>query len=272
MAYRAPIYSHVHAARDVGASEISLDGDTAHADFPIRNMIDDRAETLFKFSASVVDPKIDIDLGASFVTGLDRLIIPADHNIDTLKIIQDTVSNFASPETLHDTDTGPAPGTLYDSGTFDTAAQDQRYVRIEITGTLQFQIPQLVLTEIETLTVGPNIAASTDAKRANVTRLEQQTGLRPTIQHGPQQRIIEYDYESPLSGADLTAMEAFIAAVGTSKPFYVDPASFSTPPEDDEPALVMKFAEMPLQRNSILVPMSGARSKTFDLSLVESLD
>jgi hypothetical protein len=34
----------------------------------------------------------------------------------------------------------------------------------------------------------------------------------------------------------------------------------------------MKFAGMPQSSNSILVPMSGARSKTYRLSLIESLD
>ena len=128
------------------------------------------------------------------------------------------------------------------------------------------------MTKIVEIGTGVALADSVDEKRDNVTRLQQPTGRLPTIQHGPQQRYIEYEYESPLSGADLTAMEALVAAVGMAYPFYVDPASFSTPPETDEPALAMKFAEMPSSSNSILVPMVGARSKTYRLQLIESLD
>ena len=56
------------------------------------------------------------------------------------------------------------------------------------------------------------------------------------------------------------------------RPFFVDPASFSTPPETDEPALWMKFNAMPEANNSVLVPMVNARSKTYSLQLIESLD
>ena len=75
-----------------------------------------------------------------------------------------------------------------------------------------------------------------------------------------------------MEGADLTAMEALISDVQMHKPFFVDPASFSTPPETDEPALWMKFATPPRVRNEIGVPNLGVKSKHFQLSLIESLD
>jgi hypothetical protein len=265
MAYRAPRYSYVHAARDVGAGEITL-SHAADADFPVSNLIDDRAQTLFKFNSSNESPYINIDLGAGFAE-LDRLIIPANHNLENVRVRQDVDSGYGSMNGLTgNVDT--TPGIQIDMEF--TATHDERYIRVEFNSTAQHYLPQIVLTKIQTLTVGPDIADSPDAKIDNVTRLEQNTGQSPTIQHGPQQRVIEYEYESPLSGADLTAMDAHVNSVGMHRPFWVDPAAFT--PFTDEPVLWMKFADMPRSDNSILVPMVGARSKTYRLSLIESLD
>ena len=279
MAYRAPRYSYVHAAREVGADAITV-SDTAHDDFPVDNLIDDRAGTRFMWSGSVVDPTIDIDLLAGFDTGLSRLILPANHNVTSLYIEDDDNDGFSSPAALHASvgspDTSPVPGTLYDSGAFDTGNSTQQHIRINIVGTLQYYVSQIFLTKIMTIGAGvakgPSLADSPDFFRPNITQLGQPTGLLPTVQNGPDQREFELSYESPLDGADLTAMEALIAAVGMHSPFFVDPASFSTPPETDEPVLWMRFTERPDSRNSILVPMNGTRSKTFRLGLVESLD
>ena len=270
MAFRAPRYSYVHAAREVGVAAITL-SDAASADFPVDNLIDDRAGTIFKFNASAVNPTIDFDLGANFDTGLSRLIIPSNHDIESVTVEQDTGGSFASPTTLHAADTGINAGVLYDSGPFDQQNSTERFIRVTINGTAQFKIPQIILTKIVTLAKGPFLRDSRDEKIANVARQVQPTGLSPTVQLGPQQRVIEYEY--PLvEGADLTAMELLVNTVGMSFPFFVDPASFSTPPETDEPVLWMKFAEMPNSSNTVLVPSNQARSKAYQLRLIESLD
>jgi len=276
MAFRAPRYSYVHAARDVGAGAITV-SDAAHADFPVDNMVDDRNGTRFMWSGSVSNPTIDIDLGADFDTGFNRLIIPANHNIESLLVKQDTTDSFPSATELHATDTTINAGTLYDSGEFSEQASDERYIRIQIQVTsTQLYLSQLFLTKIMTIgggtSKGPNLADSPDFFRPNVTQIAQPSGLLPTVQNGLDQREFELSYESPLDGADLTAMEALIASVGMHRPFFVDPMSFSTPPETDEPALWMRFVDRPDSRNSILVPTNGTRSKTFRFGLVESLD
>ena len=249
-------------------------------DFPEANLVDDRAGTLFKFLSSQTDPFIDLNLGPSHggpiqdTDGIDRLIIPANHNISALYVEQDTVANFASPDPLHATsgspDTSPVPGTLIDIE-FDTKSSDEQYIRVGIIGTDTYQIPQLILTKVATFTAGPDLADSRDEKVANVARQIQPTGLSPTVQLGPDQRVIEYEYPL-IEDADLTAMELLINDVGMSFPFWVDPASFSTPPEDDEPVLWMKFASMPNSSNTVLVPSSQSRSKSFSMRLIESLD
>jgi hypothetical protein len=271
MAYRSPRYSYVHAAREVGAAAVTV-SDTAHTDFPEDNLIDDRAATLFMWSAGVTNPTIDIDLGADFDTGLNRLIIPANHNIELITVNEDTDSNYGSMDELNAADDTINAGEQYDSGTFDTAST-QRYIRIIITGgSVQYYLPQIFLTKIATLTVGPVLSEAPDWKKPNITQLAQPTGLLPTIQHGPDQRVLEYPYEYRLSGADLTAMEAFVSAVGMHSPFFVDPAEFHATPGTDEPPLWMRFAEMPQPRLAVDIPITETRSKIYTLRLIESLD
>lgn len=271
MAYRAPRYSYLHAARDTGGAVYVTVSDTEDPDFTKDNLFDDRAGTLFKWSASVVDPTITVDLNSGiFPKGFDRVIVPPDHTITRLSVTEDDNSGFSTPTTLLADTTAPVPGELIDLE-FDTPSTE-RYLRLNIIGTNTHRLPQLVFTRIETLTVGPVLADALDGKQANAVRLLQPTGRSPTIQNGPQQRALEYLYEFALSGADLTTMEAMIAAVGVERPFWVDPASFSTPPSTDEPVLWMKFQQMPESRYTVAVPMSGTRAKTFKLALIESLD
>ena len=91
------------------------------------------------------------------------------------------------------------------------------------------------------------------------------------MQHGAARRVLEYRYRD-LTGADLIAMEAFIAFVGMSKPFWVDPTSYTTPAGTDEPALWMKFLTEPRSREGHYIATDGTRSKHFQLVMIESLD
>ncbi len=267
MSYRAPRYCHVHAIRDVGAAAITV-SDTADPDFPKTNLVDDRAQTRFMWDASYSTPYIDVNLGSGFDTGIDRLIIPADHNLTFVRVGQDDNSGFSSINYLM-ANTAVTPGTLI---AIDLTDSSERYLRIFVNGTGQFYLTQLIYTKIVTIDRGVALADSPDFFKANATRLEQSTGQSPTIQHGPQQRVIEYNYESPLSGTDLAKMKALVADVGMHRPFWVDPHSFAADPDADDPPIWMKFLEMPRSRNSILVPMSGTESKVYPVSLIESLD
>jgi hypothetical protein len=258
MAFRAPRYSYVHAARDSDAATAITLSQIEDPDFPKDNLIDDRAGTRFQFNAAGT-PNIVIDLGSGYATlGLDRLIIPADHNIEYLSISEDTVVTMDnSPQSLS-ANAAVVEGVLIDREFYT------------------YYLPQLFLTKIMTLDIGPDLRDAPDWKKPNVTRLEQKTGLSPTVQNGPDQRYLEYDYVYRLSDAgastDLTDIEAFVDAVGMYRPFYVDPASFSTPPETDEPALWMKFLDYPKPRLGVDVPQTEERSKTYTLQLIESLD
>jgi len=268
MAYRAPRYSFSHAARDVGASAITV-SDTAHTDYPKDNLLDDRAGTIFKWSAVVTDPTIAVDLGSGFVTGLDRIIIPANHNVVNVKVEQADDSGFSVNLSTLKTATVVTAGSQID---LEFTASTRQFIRITFTGgPTQYYLSQLVLTEIKALTVGPDLANSPDGFLANATQIIQNNGMRPSIQHGPQQRVIEYSY-APIEGANLTTMKALIAAVGVTVPFYVDPASFSATPATDDPPLWMKFETIPREVHTVLVPMNENESKEFVLRLIESVD
>jgi hypothetical protein len=279
MAYRAPRFAHVHAARDVGVAGISLSEGTEHSGFPIANLIDDRASTLFMWSALVTSPSIDVDLdptaSGTWKTGLNRFIIPANHNIQNLRVYEDSAPTFdtdgGNPERQLRSLLNTTPGVQIDKP-FDLFTQSLRYLRIKFFTNAQFYLSQLIYTETVTLDYGPTLAESIDEYRDNVSRLLQKTGISLTVQNGPQQRYLEYTYESGLQETDLTKIEALVANAGMSKPFWVDPASFSTPPEDDEPALWMKFEEMPQAEYFVGVPMRDARRKVFRIRLIESVD
>ena len=267
MAYRKPRFCHLHAVRDVGYGAITLSHSEDSA-FPKANMIDDRTADKFSFSSGEASKHVDVDLGAGFVTGIERVIIPADHNLTSIRVGDDDSGSWPSVNWLHTAQT-VVPGTQIDE---EFTPSTQRYIYFGLLNAATHYLRELFLTEILTFTPGPNLANSLDSHRANVTRLEQPTGQSPTVEHGPQQRVIEYDYDSPLSGADLVAMEAFIADVGLTHPFYVDPHSFSATPAVDDPPLLMKFAEMPVSRLAVTVPFSGLLEKTFKLKLIESVE
>jgi hypothetical protein len=232
-------------------------------------LVDERVQTLFAFADSYVNPWVVVDLGSDFITGLDRIIIPANHNIINL-LVADADSDSMSGYVTRLTATAVTPGTPIDL-TFNSSVSGKRYIGVRFNGENLYYLPQLFFTKTETLTVGPDLANSADGYRANVTRLIQNTGLAPTVLHGPQQRVMEYNY-APIEGDDLATMEALIAYAGMDKPFFVDPASFSETPAADDPPIRMKFDDMPESRHTVLVPMSNAESKAFSLRLIESLD
>lgn len=270
MAFRAPRYSHLHAFRTRGIANLSLGTGAADADFPLDNLIDDRGGLLFKLSSAGA-LELECDLGGT-VSQLARLIIPAGHNIDAEIIVeQDGESAFMSPTPL--LTFTPTLGEQIDKV---ITASSQNFLRINIVSTAKaWELSECVFTKVVTLLRGPDWEANpTDESRFNFTRLNQPTGISPTIKDGNAQRLLEYEYREvdDVDGTDLTKMEALIDDVGMDKPFWVDPQSFSTPPETDEPALWMKFDRPPRITNGSRVPSAGVRSKNFKLSLIESLD
>ena len=274
MAYRGLRFSHLHAFRDVGAAAVGYEPSDSGAepDFPADNLIDDRNGTLFQLDTVNGQPGVWVDLGANFVTGIDRLIIPANHDWEKLTVIESDGQNL-DPVTRFLVDIAGitvTAGTLIDIE-FDLASTE-RYLLLTSVGGTAHICSQLIYTKIVTLSVDPKLAGATDEKHANFTQLDQSTGRSPRVQHGPDQRVFRFEWDTPIPSADVVKMEALIADVGMQHPFYIDPPSYSTPPETDEPVLCVKFVRMPRSLVSVAVPKSGTLQKTYSWDLIECID
>ena len=271
MAVRPPRFCYENAYRERGVANITLNK-AADADFPVDNLIDDRGGTLFKQSAtgSLI---VAVDLGASFETGYDRIIVPKDHDVNWADALGSAVEDADDSSFTPSTQLLEVTGNAGEQLQLDfTLASSRRYLRLAwFNISAKPQLPQLFVTKIVTFTKPPELAGALDEDRYNYSRHAQAKGVAPSVQHGPARRVLQYRYRD-LTGADLTAMEAFIAFVGMSMPFWVDPTSYSTPAGDDEPALWMKFLHEPRAREGVYIATDGTRSKHFDLVMIESLD
>jgi len=274
MAYRAPLFSYQHAFRDA-YYDYGGDVSASHSintDHPLHGLFDNRLASLCQFAASQTDPYFQVDLGGGPETGFNRLIIPKDHDISELKVEQaDDEAFTTNVETLHASDSSITIGTIYDSGEFDTAASTRRHIRVTMVGTFIYYLPELYLTKLVSLTVGPDHTKTVDMQKSNATLIEQPTGLTMAVQHGSNQRVIEYEFTYPLESADITAVEALAAYVGTHRPFYLSPASFSATPDADDPPLFVRFTEMPRLQYGPAANL-GVEAKTATMTMLESLD
>ena len=273
MAFRAPQFYYENAYQERGVANFTLTSGTADPDFPLDNLIDDRQQFIFQKSAAV-QLILDLDLGASPTTGYDTWLHP---RID--QTVQFAASLVEASDAAFTTDV-VVLGTISTVQTRNFKLNPfafgnptlQRYIRV--TQTISDAIrphPQFVLSKQVTFTRGPVLSGSVDEKAYNFSRLEQISGEAPTIQRAAPQRRLEYTYPA-LTGADLAAMEALIAAVGMHRPFWVDPHSFSATPDTDDPVLWMKFETEPRVSHALTVPAEGTEAKTFHLNLIEALD
>lgn len=221
MAWRNPRYMILHAIRNAGASAITPTP-AADADFPVDFLIDDRAGSLFKFGSSSSSAKLEIDRGTGTRTVVNRLIIPAGHNLDTMDLIveEDDNSGFTSPATM-------LAATTVSAGLIDETLNqgNQRYIRLRIIGTGTWEIPELYLTEMFTLTRGPD-PEWLDRKRTNTLVFEKESGASALLSLGADRREFEFTYRNVDDGdatSDLARLLLLIDTVGTSRPFYLDP-------------------------------------------------
>ena len=272
MSFRAPRFSYKHAFRDVPVGNTILGTGSADADFPLANAFDDRATLKFALSSAGA-LELETDLGSDFATSgldaFDRIIIAAGHNIDeTMTVQQDTTSTFPSVTNLLVL-SSPVAGAQIDVG---LVISSEQFIRIKVGNALTaWELHEAFITNTMTLTRGPDLRSAVDETRHNFTRLVQPAGASPTIENGSAQRYMELEYRD-IQGADLTAMEAFVAWVGMDKSFYVDPVSFSATPATDDPPILMKFDQPVRVTNELTVPTTGVDSKHYRLFLIESLD
>ena len=260
MAWRAPQYAYLHAARDVGVASITPNASFTAGDE--KYLIDDRchdAESVFAWSDSAANHTIDIDLGSDYVTGLDRLYVPNHDITSTWTLTEDTASDFSADPQVRGGGSFVA-GTDFD-GPIATPTED-RYLRLTIISSGAWSLGQLWLSTTVTTTAGPE-QGWTDELYPNVTQLPS----GDSIQDDVDQAFYEFTYPAAgaAAAADKTALEALVAAVSTYRPFLLDP------PYDTEAVKVMKLTERARVRVNTLVPASGTPTAEIRLSMLEYL-
>jgi len=275
MSFRAPRFSYKHAFRDAGIGAMAFLTGSADPDKPVINALDDRSTANFALSSAGL-LQLYADLGGDFATsglnGFSRIILPAGtHNHSTNnKVRTDDNAGFTSVAQFSSQRGSPTAGELFHTE-LNSAPTFERYIQWHVgAGTKAWESGELIITNVQTFTQGPDLANSIDEIRENFTRLVQPSGISTTIQNGAPRRYMELEYRD-LQGQDLIDMEAFIDWVGMSLPFWVDPVSFAADPDTDDPPIWMKFDQPPRISNEVDVPAGGIARKRFRLFIIEHL-
>lgn len=222
MAWRAPRYGILHAARLSGLASIT--GLNAwSATEPKDHLIDDRAGSLARFAASDNDHYIQIDRGAGTLEGITRLWIPAGHNWAgaDYRLRAATDSGITtSVDTLVATVASPSDGSAIDQS---FASNTKRYIRLDWPAeTGQWALGELVLTNTRTTTRGPEQGWE-DSVAHNVLVQALESGAEAALVLGADRRRFDFRYRDVKDSADLTLFADLIEDCGLSHPFLLDP-------------------------------------------------
>lgn len=260
MAWRNPQYNFVHAVRTAGAASITPTP-AAAAGFPVDNLIDDRAGSLFKFTSSGAGSTLVIDRGAGSLDAIDRLLIPAGHNITgTIDLEADDNAGFTSPTALL---TNEAVATGLIDETF--ASNTERYLKITFDATGTWEITQLIFTEKRTTTRGPNpLPGWPDQLIDNTLLFPKASGVVAALELGADRRRIQYDYRV-LESADELVFSDLWTECATARPFFLDPAY------DDETPIWVRLVEPIERRLDTVAPQSDSRKYFRRLIMLEHL-
>ena len=265
MAWRAPRYAYLHAARDAGVSAITA-VNTFSTTQPEDHLIDDRAGSLTTFTASASDHGIDVDRGAAGLEAIDRLWIPSGHNWSgwDVRVMTSATGAFAGEETeVLDPDVA---GQAVGSGAIDLAltSSTDRYIRLDWPNevTINPQLGELVLTRTRTLIRGIEQGWQ-DELQSNTEFQDLNTGGQAALVKGADQRSFRWRYRAVSDAADLSVFDE-LAALGMTAPLLIDP------PFDDESSIWCRLQRQVRRVQDPAVPASSdARQSQIDLELLE---
>ena len=219
MGYQIPSLSFLHAARDAGNSAITL-SHSADADWPQYRLIDDHPGNLFRFDASGSGRYLDLDRGAAGLEAIDRLLISAGHNLsgETLEVLSSTSGAFAGEETS--LGSVVATSALVDK---DLTSSTDRYWRMTISGTGQWELPDWWLTRNRTPSRGPDPQYRDREKEPNERTSTTPAGHDFVLQKGSPRRVFEYRWHR-VTDTDLDIFDDLRDAIGggASAPFWID--------------------------------------------------
>ncbi len=189
MALQNPQLYARHIIRTAGSANLTSSV-AAAAGFPITRLLDDQAKRLFKFSTSAANHTVTIDQTAAPLL-CDAIIIPAGHNLGGEVIeVRSSADPASWPGTLRKSFTAAA-GTGIILNEFSAFTAD--HIRIQFTGTGQFEFGELVLTLILALVLGP-VPRFSDFAEPNFGQARMLSGEVFRNIRGSAQRAIEIEW------------------------------------------------------------------------------
>ena len=262
MAFRLPRYSFLHALRAAGSSALTVSVAEVTG-FPKVRLLDGMHQPLAKF-VSGAGVTFTLDRGAAGLEVIDRLILPAGHNLagaTTIAVTSDDNSGFTTPTTMLAA-VAVAAGQIDKNLTGST----ERYVRLTVAGTGAWELPELWFTRYRVFTDTQN---ALDPKWADqyvpsLVRANFPSGVTATLELGDPKRAFEFTHRK-LSGADLAIYDELAAAIRYGRDaFWIDP------PDDTELPVCMECAAVPTRTQDHPIPVSGT-TYTYDVSWIQSL-
>lgn len=188
-----------------------------NAAFPKPYLYDRDIGFLFKGASTPANFYITIDQGASLSYEVDRLMIPAGHNLDGLSLkLQYSTDNFAAD--INDAVAWTQSGSGLIDKTF--TAQTKRYWRLNIASPAAApELAEMFLTKAVPFIYNPEFGGPVGKKR-NVDRTESRAGLAQKIKNGEARRTYKYAW-SILETAEKTLFEAWDDHCEGVKNFYL---------------------------------------------------
>jgi hypothetical protein len=162
---------------------------------------------------------VTVDQGETTIYEVDRLIIPAGHNFDSLSLaLQYSTDNFGSD--VNDAATWVQSGTEEIDKEF--TAQTKRYWRLRIISPSAYpELTEMFLTKSYTFQRNPNYGC-VEGYKDNVYRQESQSGIAYKVELGDLRKYRKYSL-TKISLTQRTDIEAAGLHLGmTLKPLYLE--------------------------------------------------
>lgn len=257
-----PYFVWLHAGRAAGDASVTM-SPAASASMPKYRSLDGFGQSLAQHGSSSGAAYWQVDRGAGTLEAVDRLLIPAGHNLgaQTVTVKASATGAFAGEETTLASFTSAAG--LVEQAVTSSAA---RYLRVGFGATGQWEYGEVWLGRKRT----PSAAVVCDPawKRppiANVSVQRFPSGVQGSVLLGPDQRTLGMTLRW-VSGADATLVEDMIAACGGAKaPLWV------AGPDDAVPTTLMWLAAVSAWEQDSSVPQATGPTYTVQLELTEAL-
>jgi len=190
-----------------------------NASFPAYRLYDRDIGKLFKGNSTPANFYITIDQGAVTSYEIDRLLIPAGHNLTGLAIkVQYSTDNFSG-------DTNDAASwTQSGSGLIDKSftAQTKRYWRLNIAAPGSApELAEMFLTKQYTFQRNPNYGLREKPYQKNIVRNETKSGRVRKIKNGEPRRSRAYAL-TRITAAQRADLESWESVLDSIKNFYIE--------------------------------------------------